>query len=174
MPKDGTADIWYTERRGEGWSEPIHAGPVINTAADEYYSSFTDDGTLYFASNVGAERQGNYDIYFSRNALSAPEMPVRLGPGVTTGAYEADPFVAPDGSYLIFAAGRRSNLGRGDLYISARGEDGTFEKARNLGTPINTEGHELCPYVSRDGRYFYYTSRQDIYRIDAATLWTPR
>ena len=42
--------------------------------------------------------------------------------------------------------------------ISFRGEDGTFEKSKNLGPPINTEGHELCPYISRDGRYFYYTS----------------
>lgn len=168
------ADIWYQEKRSEGWSPPIHAGPVINSTADDYYISFTDDGSLYFASNVGADRKGNYDIYFSRNALSAPEKPVRLGPGVNTGAYEADAFVAPDGSYLIFAAGRRSNLGRGDLYISFRGEDGTFEKAKNLGAPINTEGHELCPFVSRDGRTFYYTSRQDIYRIDAAVLWAHR
>jgi len=168
------ADIWYLERRGEGWSPQIHAGPVINSTADEYYISFTDDGSLYFASNVGADRKGNYDIYFSRNALSAPEKPVRLGPGVNTGAYEADVFVAPDGSYVIFAAGRRGGLGRGDLYISVRGEDGTFEKAKNLGAPINTAGHELCPWVSRDGRFFYYTSRQDIYRIDTAALWTAR
>ena len=164
------ADIWYLEKRGDGWSPPIHAGPVINTTADEYYISFTDDGSLYFASNFGADRKGNYDIYFSRNALSGPEEPVRLGPGVNTGAYEADVFVAPDGSYLIFAAARRSGLGRGDLYISFRGQDGTFEKARNLGAPINTEGHELCPYMSRDGRFFYYTSRQDIYRIESVAL----
>ncbi len=168
------ADIWYLERRDEGWSEPLHAGPVINTTADEFYISFTDDGALYFASNVGADRKGNYDIYFSRNALSAPEKPVRLGSGVNTGAYEADVFVAPDGSYLIFAAGRRSNIGRGDLYLSVRGEDGTFETAKNLGAPINTEGHELCPFVSRDGRFFYYTSRQDIYRIDTTALGIPR
>ncbi|MEM7350547.1 MAG: hypothetical protein AAF657_07060 [Acidobacteriota bacterium] len=168
------ADIWYLEKRGEGWSEPIHAGPVINSTANDYYISFTDDGDLYFASNIGADRKGAYDLYFSRNALEAPEKPIRLGPGVNTGAYEADPFVAPDGSYLVFAAGRRSNIGRGDIYLSFRGEDGTFEKARNLGPPINTEGHELCPFVSRDGRYFYYTSRQDIYRIDAKELWRPR
>lgn len=168
------ADIWFLERRGEGWSDPIHAGPVINSAADDYYISFTDDGSLYFASNVGAERKGNYDIYFSRNALTAPEKPVRLGPGVNTGAYEADVFVAPDDSYVLFAAGRRGGLGRGDLYISFRGEDGSFQKSENLGAPINTEGHELCPYVSRDGRFLYYTSRQDIYRIDASALWEER
>ncbi len=173
----GTApnsDIWYLEKRGEDWSSPIHAGPVINTTANEYYISFTHDGDLYFASNRGAERKGNYDIYFSANGLSNPEKPIRLGSGVNTGAYEADVFVAPDGSYLIFAAGRRSNIGRGDLYISFRGQDGAWEKAVNLGRPINTEGHEVCPWVSKDGRYFYYTSRQDIYRIDTEALWVHR
>ncbi len=70
---------------------------------------------------------------------------MRLGPGVNTSAYEADVFVAPDGSYLIFTAGRRGGLGHGALYISFHGEDGTFEKAKSLGAPINTEGHEICP-----------------------------
>ena len=165
------SDIWYLQRRGGGWSKPIDARGVINSSDNEYYVSFTDDGSLYFASNRGAEREGDYDLYVSHNALREPEPPVRLGPGVNTRAYEADVFVAPDGSYVIFAAGRRANLGRGDLYISFRGEDGEFEQARNLGMPINTEGHELCPVVSRDGRFFYYTSRQDIYRISAEILW---
>ncbi|MEM1183169.1 MAG: hypothetical protein AAGM22_32805 [Acidobacteriota bacterium] len=168
------ADIWYLERRAEGWSEPIHTGPVINTDKDEYYISFTDGGDLYFSSNVRATRKGNYDLYFSPNARTAPEPPVRLGPGVNSGAYEADPFIAPDGTYLIFAAGRRSGLGRGDLHISFRGAGGAFEKSINLGAPVNTEHHELCPFVSRDGRYFYFTSNQDIYRISTEELWRHR
>lgn len=167
-------DIWYIERQDDGWSKPIHAGATINSADSDYYSSFTDDGDLYFASNRGAERDGNYDLYVARSALTEPKAPVRLGSGVNTGAYEADPFVAPDGSYIVFAAGRRGNIGRGDLFIAFRGDDGTFEEAKRLGPPINTEGHELCPFVSRDGRTFYYTSREDIYRIDAAALWADR
>ncbi|MEM8959946.1 MAG: hypothetical protein AAGD38_00570 [Acidobacteriota bacterium] len=168
------ADIWYVERQDDGWSDPIHAGPVINSSANDYYISFTDDGALYFASNVGSSRDGNYNLFYSPNGLTEPEEPIRLGSGVNTGAYEADPFVAPDGSYLIFAAGRRTNIGRGDIYISFLGEDGAFEKAKNVGPPINTDKHELCPFVSRDGKYFYYTNNQDIYRIDAAALWEHR
>jgi hypothetical protein len=28
---------------------------------------------------------------------------------------------------------------------------------------INTENHELCPFVTKDGNYFFYTSNEDIY-----------
>ena len=45
-PKD--IDIWYVERTDLGWSEPVNAGPKINTSGDEYYISFTADGTMYF------------------------------------------------------------------------------------------------------------------------------
>ena len=45
-----------------------------------------------------------------------------------------------------------------DLYISFRRADGTWEAARNLGPPVNTDRTEFCPVVSLDGRYLYLTS----------------
>ena len=84
---------------------------------------------------------------------------------INTDRYEADVFVAPDESYLIFCAIRRDGLGRGDLYISFKDENGNWTQAKNMGTAINSENHELCPFVSRDGKYFFYTSNQDIYWV---------
>jgi len=55
-------DIWYVERMNTGWSEPINAGPNINSAANEYYISFTNDGSMYFSSN---KIEDNFDIYKS-------------------------------------------------------------------------------------------------------------
>jgi hypothetical protein len=34
-----------------------------------------------------------------------------------------------------------------------------------MGSIVNTKGHELCPFVTNDGKYLFYTSRQDIYWI---------
>ncbi|MEL7124011.1 MAG: ankyrin repeat domain-containing protein [Bacteroidota bacterium] len=44
-------DIWYVEKEENGWSEPINVGSNINTAGNEYYISFTNEGTMYFSSN---------------------------------------------------------------------------------------------------------------------------
>lgn len=160
-------DIWYVEKKGNKWSDPINAGPNINTERDEYYISFTHDGTMYFSSNkiTSGTEENSFDIYYSKNKNGKFQQPVKLGDAINTPNYEADVFIAPDESYIIFCARRPEGLGRGDLYISFKQDDGTWTKSINMGDKINTKGHELCPFVSMDGKYFFYTSNQDIYWV---------
>ncbi|MEM9378472.1 MAG: hypothetical protein AAGB93_00890 [Planctomycetota bacterium] len=167
-------DIWFVERTEDGWSSPVHGGAPLNTTFEEYFVSLTDDGTLYFASNrpieEGAGGGGGFDLYAAPPAADSFGSPQRLSSAVNTAHYEADVFVAPDASYLIVCATRPDGLGRGDLYISFRRPDGDWSTARSMGDAINTEGHELCPFVTRDGKYFFYTCNEDIYWVDAALL----
>lgn len=166
-------DIWYVEKALEGWSEPINAGSKINSDRDEYYISFTNDGTMYFASDKGNPNQAeepNHDIYYSKFINGAFQEAVALGDSVNTQAYEADVFVDPEESYLIFCATRPDGLGRGDLYISFKNDDGTWTESVNMGETINSENHELCPFVTSDGKYLFYTSDQDIYWISTDIL----
>ncbi|MFY0592321.1 ankyrin repeat domain-containing protein [Roseivirga sp.] len=170
---DGSAakedhDIWYIERQGSGWSEPINAGPNINTKDNEYYISFTSTGTMYFASNVNAKgnrKRANQDIYYATFKNGEFQKPVALGNAINTENYEADVFIAPDESYLIYCSTRPEGLGRGDLYISFKEENGLWSKGVNMGELVNTEHHELCPFVTADGKYLMYTSNEDIYWI---------
>ena len=166
-------DIWYSEKTGNRWSEPINAGPIINTDGNEYYISFTKDGTMYFSSNKNG---GNFDIYTSKTSGSGHEFQEAepLGKAINTSHYEADVFVAPDESYVIFCSIRPDGLGQGDLYISFKNPDSTWTASINMGDTINSRGHELCPFVSQDGKYLFYTSRQDIYWVDAKILETYR
>ncbi len=164
-PKD--YDIWYVERQEDGLSEPINAGSQINSNQNEYYISFTRNGDMYFSSN---KRGNDFDIYTSRFVDGEFQEPTRLGDAINTPAYEADVFVDLDESYLIFCARREEGFGRGDLYISFKNPDGSWTPSKNMGEQINTEGHELCPFVSNDGKYLFYTSNQDIYWVDAKIL----
>lgn len=164
-PKD--YDIWYVERVGSQWSDPINAGSNINSNKNEYYISFTNNGTMYFASNkVGS----NFDIYSSKSLNGKFQKAILLSDSINTPSYEADVFIAPDESYMIFCANRKEGLGHGDLYISFKNTDGTWSKSVNMGKRINTKGHELCPFVSKDGKYFFYTSNQDIYWVSTKIL----
>lgn len=165
-PKD--YDIWYIEKKGTGWSEPINAGNEINSPKNEYYVSFTQTGTMYFSSNRNTEEHSNdYNIYSSKNVNGEFQTPVKLGNTINTDAYEADVFVAPDESYLIFSAERPSDsFGRGDLYISFRHTDGSWTKAKNVGKEINGQRSEYCPFVTTDGKYFFYTKENDIWWVD--------
>lgn len=160
-------DIWYVERLGNEWSDPINAGLNINSDKNEYYMSFTNDGIMFFSSN---KRDANFDIYSSKFVDGKFEKPIPLGNSINTPAYEADVFVDPEETYIIFCGIRSEGLGRGDLYISFKDPNGTWSKSINMGNKINTASHELCPYVSKDGKYLFYTSKQDIYWVSAGII----
>ncbi len=164
-------DIWYVERLGENWSEPKNAGPNINSDKNEYYISFTESGRMYFASNKHAdEGTNNYDIYSSDMMDDDFQSAVKLDHAINTPAYEADVFVAPDESYIVFAANRPGGLGRGDLYVSFRMPDGTWTPSKSLGNSINTPTNDFCPYVTPDGKYLFYSSRGDLYWVSTDVI----
>lgn len=170
-PKD--IDIWYVEKTDSGWSEPINAGLEINTERDEYYISFTNEGTMYFSSDGHAEEQNDeavHDIYYSTYINGEFQKPIALGKEINTPDYEADVFIAPDESYIIFASIREEGLGQGDLYISFKNSDGSWTNALNMGEKINSEYFEYCPFVTKDGKYLLYTSNQDIYWVSTQIL----
>ncbi len=160
-------DIWYSKKENGSWSAPINAGMNINSDKNEYYISFTASGTMYFASNknAAANKNNDFDIYAASNTKGTFDIPKKLSAAINTKGYEADVFIAPDESYIIFAAERKEGLGRGDLYISFKDANNKWLPAKNMGLAINTTGHELCPFVSYDGKYFFYTSKKDIYWI---------
>lgn len=58
----GGKDIWYVKSEGKNWSEPVNAGPYINTPGDEMFPTLRNDSTLYFSSN-GLPGFGGLDIY---------------------------------------------------------------------------------------------------------------
>ena len=162
-------DIWYSVKEADGWSKPINAGKNINTNKSEYYISFTSDGRMYFASNKNGNREkdNDFDIYFSKEVDGKCEDPIQLSNSINTKNYEADAFIAPDESYLIFCAKRKEGYGMGDLYISFKNKDGKWSEAKNMGKSINSEHHELCPFVTKDGKYVFFTSNKDIYWVSS-------
>jgi hypothetical protein len=68
-PMDGKlkqdSDIWVVEREKASWGAPHRIEAPINTPAQEYYSSVTADGTLYFSSTREGGK-GKGDIYRSK------------------------------------------------------------------------------------------------------------
>jgi len=163
-------DLWMVERKDNLWSDPVNVGEPVNaTAAWEFGCSMTSDGTLFFSSTGNS---GNFDIYYSKFVDGKFEAPVRLDDAVNSEASETDPFVAPDGSYLLFASSGRSDAvlepgggyPRGDLYVSFF-KDGKWLTAKNLGSRVNSIAEESSPSVSRDGSKLYFASERNFISI---------
>jgi len=168
-------DIFVTKRDQSGhWSKPKNVGSVVNTNGGENYPSVARNGNLYFFSNR-SDGFGGCDIYISRFLKNSYQQPENLGPAINSSQNDWDSFIVPDESYIIFSSQNRSDTnGRQDLYISFRDKQGNWTRAQNMGAKVNSSSGEICPSVSLDGKYFFFTSRRrgkaDIFWINAKII----
>ncbi|NRA13642.1 MAG: PD40 domain-containing protein, partial [Crocinitomicaceae bacterium] len=111
-----------------------------------------------------------------RNGKELIKAPVRvfidnLGDNINTEFNEYGGVISADESVLIFTARRPSSTGGKidptlnetfeDLYISRKLEEGTWEKAKNIGKPVNTSDHDAVSAISADGqRFIVYLGRK--------------
>jgi len=162
-------DIFWTERlNSKQWSEPTNIGPPINTAASENYPAVARNGNLYFFSSR-KDGIGGCDLYVSPLVNQQYQIPKNLGPAVNSEKHDWDAIIAPDESFIIFSSQNRTDsIGGQDLYISYRKKDRTWTKAKNMGRRVNSEYGEICPSLSLDGKYLFFTSRR---RGEADILW---
>lgn len=163
-------DIWYIEpKEGGTWSEATNLSEV-NSDSSEYYIYFAANRNLYF----GSSRPGGYgseDIYVSRFVNGAYTLPRNLGPTINSPASEHDPCVSDDERFIIFKSENRDDgFGQADLYFSKIDEEQNWTPAQNLGARINTDGYEYCPYFTPDGRFFFFSSQNDIMWMDRKVL----
>jgi Tol biopolymer transport system component len=149
-------DIWMVKKTAAGWTTAASLTD-INTESQEFYSSVSNNGTLYFSSNREGGK-GSGDIYRSRLVDGKYSKPENLGDAINSKYMDGDPYIAPDESFLIFVSyNRPEGLGDADLYISLN-QNGTWTAAKNLGAPINSSTVDFCPNMSPDGKYFFFTS----------------
>ena len=151
----GDWDTWAVDLDTDGnpTGAPRNLGAPANTARIEMYPSRTRAGALYYglASADTAERRTMNGIWRS-DAGGASRL---AGPVNAAGA--SNPYVSPDERVLIFSSDRAGTLGRGDLWLSVRGDDGTWGEPRNLGPLVNGAETEFCPQLSPDGRYLLFS-----------------
>lgn len=155
-------DIWYVERINNGnWSVPKNMGLPINTSANEYYPSITKDGTLFFTATL-KDGKGGEDIVYSKQQNGVYQKPVSLPEAINSKGGEFNAFIDPEEMFIIFGAEKRSDdIGGGDMYISFK-KEGIWQPAQNLGKLINSTRLDYCPFISPDGKYFFFTSERII------------
>jgi hypothetical protein len=156
-PENPTWDIWVSHRVDREWTLARVVPPPISTEAMEVYPVVVGDGSLYFSSDRPGGL-GPTDLYRAQRLPDGSfAEPVNVGPPVNSEFGTGDTFVAQDESYMIFSSRRPPSLGRGDLFVSFRLDDGRWGEPIHLGDVINTEEHEFCPMVTPDGRYLFFT-----------------
>ncbi|MES2863375.1 MAG: hypothetical protein V4666_04595 [Bacteroidota bacterium] len=163
ISKSKDYDIWFMERTSlkSNWSKPKNLGAPVNTSNNEFYPSLTNSGNIYYTSD-GSKSLGKDDIFFSKWENNNYSEPTTLGLNINTAGYEFNAFISPDEKFLIFTGyNRPEGLGSGDLFISYKDKNGEWEKAKNMGSNVNSSLMDYCPFYDAKTETLYFTSKRN-------------
>lgn len=149
----GGEKIWFADRTAGGWAKPQPLDPAVNAHPMHWEFSLDREGNLYFAGQA-PDSLGLDDISLARFSGGRYEPPVNLGAPINSAAGENAPFIAPDGSYLLFQ--RQS-----DIWASFRNPGGAWSEPVKLGPEVNSPSIEICPVVTADGKYLFFLSQRN-------------
>ena len=175
-------DIWFVERKDDGWGEPVNLGEPVNTNFVEATPCLAANGNLYFTSNRNQyeDPTGNNDLFVSRYTNGVYGEPENISDVINTSyARESFPYIAPDESYVIFSRDSRrfdqeGNIVNGDrkLMISFRNKNGVWQSPVEMGPDFYKA---RFPSVSPDGKYLFLTkfseeTHEDFYWVDVGII----
>ncbi|WP_394845285.1 Xaa-Pro aminopeptidase [Pendulispora brunnea] len=171
-------DIFETRRNPSGrWSPPLK--PRFATQGSNADPHIAPDGkTVFFISNRPLSGRGavrpTFDIWFAeRQADGAWGDAQRLAAPFNDAKVDHwSPMVAANGN-LYFGGERAGGRGGSDLWV-ARKVDGTYLEPENLGEAINTQGHEVEPWIAPDESYLIFSALRRADSVGSYDLYVSR
>ena len=160
-------DFFETQQQNNYWSNAKALTGSINTNYNEGAQTISQDGGwLIFTGCNFPEGKGGCDLYISKKIIddqsstihSSWSTPQNLGNAINTEFWESTPSLSPDKKDLYFSSNRPGGFGGSDLYVSHQLANGKWSMPENLGSNINTNADESCPFIHADNQTLYFTS----------------
>jgi tetratricopeptide (TPR) repeat protein len=148
--------LFYSVKNNGEWSMPINMNGLLKIDRDIYPTSLSNDGkTLYLYSSEA------YDgiIYSSRFENGNWYPLVKLNENINTKYWESHATISHDDKKLYFTSNRKGGYDGLDIYVSDRDSTGDWGPAKNLGPVINTPYNEETPFLSKDDKTLFFSSR---------------
>ncbi len=155
LKQASTANLYRCDRTALGWGVPQVLGPPLSSPAAEWGFSIAADNSVYVASTRKGGRGGG-DVWYLPFVDKSWSQAINMR-ALNTRYSDGAPGVAPDESFLVFNSVRPQGSGTADLYLSLRQSDGTWTTPRHLGPRVNSTYLDICPYVSPDKKYLFFT-----------------
>jgi WD40-like Beta Propeller Repeat len=174
------ANLWYVEKRGDGWSEPR---PMRGASTPANYDSgpwFDPSGTLHFASTtpdwkVTEHREVPAHADLGEAGFS-PDTLIDRWRDWSPGRYVWHGIPSPDGRIMLLEVSEvdeRGRRGPSDLWLVER-RNGSWTEPVKLGPEINTaKDYENFPVFTPDGKTLLFARGfETYYQLPVATLLT--
>jgi outer membrane protein OmpA-like peptidoglycan-associated protein len=178
----GSCDLYWSQLKRSGWTEPVPFSATINSASWEAQPTIgADNKTLIYSRGSGGPNNAIALWQTTRLPNGKWATPEKLPPNINVGGKVHSPFLHPDNQTLYFSADSLPGMGGSDIFFVRRGADGAWGTPENIGYPINTKSEEGMMVVSLDGRTAYYASDRtggsggiDLYSFELPERARPR
>lgn len=163
--------IWMAERTEEGWNKPRYVGygMYVTTTSDGeiYLEDIREAANLEFCIVRTKLLNGHFEEFIRQKGGMDRPAPDRLPGG--------HPCISLDGSFIIFDSSEIETRMTANLFICLHEDLDTWSEAIRFDDSINKPKEAtLCPYLSPDGKYFFFTrmveKTGDIYWVDAKII----
>ncbi len=111
----GGMDLYFVERRPDGWSKPINMGKDVNTPSNEVFPYIHDSGTLFFSSN-GHGGEGGLDIFMIDISTNTWGTLKNIGIPFNSPTDDLGFILSEEGTHGFLASDRAGGYGKDDIY----------------------------------------------------------
>lgn len=156
--------IWRLEKVGNQWEK---AKKIIDSKDPdilEFHPSITNNGTVYFCSWDLKTNKGS--IYKSEYLNGVYSEPVKEKVPFEGNCSITNPFIDPNGKFIITSTEIENSKSKYDAFISYREEDG-WAKPVNFGPRFNSSEVDDSFDISPDGKFIFFYKQDNVY-------WTER
>ncbi|MFK7951000.1 MAG: hypothetical protein AB8G11_25700 [Saprospiraceae bacterium] len=165
--RDGTAQIFRSERGGSGWDKPEKPQIFGSMERPHFgHGAFTPDRRAFYFTQCDMNMAGEFscDIYIMQRMNNKWAKPIRLPDYINEeNTTSTMPFVTviDDKEILYFVSDREGGMGGTDIwYVTKEGSstDFNFSLPINAGMGINTTGNEISPFYDKRSETMYFSS----------------
>lgn len=152
--------LYFTRKVNGQWTTPVNLIPFLGLGFEDnnYATSLSADGRELYVYRAGADYDGNIFVT-RRNTDDTWTNLIKLNDNINTKYWESHAALTHSGKRLYFTSNRKDSYGGLDIYFSEREPGGDWGVAKNIGPVINTKFNEESPFVGKDDKTLFFSSR---------------
>ena len=159
----GGQDIWYSKKTSaNAWAPADNNLSTLNNHGNNAVVGISEAGnTIYLLNSYETSNSRGAGLAFAFNRNQTWTTPADISVSkleAKEGKYYGY-YINSNETVLFLSMQGEDSYGQEDLYVSVKNTtSGTWSSPVHLGPKINTQGYEISPFLSEDGKTLYFAS----------------